>query len=431
MTPQVSPLVAPEARPSDRPRLLNIAQLLAVGSILLIAVFVAGWIALLPASPARNDFAPGYASALLLREGRPDAIYNAAAQRAALAAVSGDASPTTSPAALAPPAVLLEVPLTLLPLWLASDLWALLQLLLLVAAAWIALRAVPPKRGLGLSARVFIVVAAANGGGALMLLSLNQWDGVAALGLALVYSELRRGHDAHAMAWLALTVLAGKPHLGLGIALFIAARRPRSVIALVATAGGVYGLTLLAVPPSAIVQWFTTVIHVGALFPISTTIGLSGLVSSTLGTGPSGVILGLSASAATLATAAVVGRRDARRARSGERDTIGWAGFLFTCVTLLSLLSAPHVYPYDLVLLIPGFVACAAWCATEAEATRWPLKRQRAVLALWGLLTLICWTMIWPPGSYRPSLLLPLLLLGSATICAGATLRSRARFAVG
>lgn len=431
MTPPASPVVAPEARPSDRPRLLNPAQPLAVGSILVIAAIVAGWIALLPASPARNDFAPGYASALLLREHRPDEIYNEASQRAALAAVSGDASPTTSPAALAPPAVVLEVPLTLLPLWLASDIWALIQLLLLVAAAWIALRAVPPKRSLALSARVFITVAAVGGGGALMLLALNQWDGIAALGLALVYSELRRGHDAHAMAWLALTVLAGKPHLGLGIALFIAARRPRSVIAFAATAGGVYGLALLAIPPSTTVQWFMTVIHVGALFPISTTIGLSGLVSSTLGTGPPGVILGLSGSAATLATAAVLGRCDARRPRTGESDAIGRAGFLFTAVTLLSLLGAPHVFPYDLVLLIPGFVACAAWCATEAEATCWPQKRQRAVLAVWGLLTLICWTMIWPPGSYRPSLLLPLLLLGTAIVCAGATLRSRERFAVG
>ena len=431
MTPPASPIVAPEARPSDRLRLLNPAQLLALGSILVIAAIVAGWIALLPASPARNDFAPGYASALLLREGRPDAIYNAEAQRATLAAVSGDASPTTSPTALAPPALLLEVPLTLLPLWLASDIWALLQLLLLVAAAWIALRAVPPKRGLALSARGFIIVAAVGGGGALMLLSLNQWDGVAALGLALVYSELRRGHDAHAMAWLALTVLAGKPHLGLGIALFIAARRPRSVIALAATAGGVYGLTLLAIPPSTTVQWFMTVIHVGALFPISATIGLSGLVTSTLGTGPIGVILGLSTTAAALVTSAALGRWDARLARSGEGDAIGRAGFLFTCVTLLSLLSAPHVFPYDLVLLIPGFVACVAWCATEAEATRWPQKQQRAVLAVWGLLTLICWTMIWPPGSYRPSVLLPLLLLVSATVCAGATLRTRRRLAIG
>lgn len=404
---------------------LKPGQLLILVSILLVGATVAGWIALLPATPARNDFAPGYASALLVREGRAGAMYDAAAQRATLVAVSGDTAPTTSPAALAPPAVLVVVPLTLLPLWLASLVWSTLQASLLVGAAWIALRAVPRARNLAASGRIFIAAAAACGGGTLMLLSLNQWDGVAALGLALVYSEVRRGRDARAMAWLTLTVLTGKPHLALGIALFLVARRPRALIAAVSTGVIVFALTMLVLPPSAIGQWLATVLHVGGIVPTSTTIGLSGVTSSTLGDAPAEAVIGVAASVAALMAAAALGAWDGRRVHAGVSAAGARIEPLFTCVTLLSLLAAPHIFPYDLVLLVPGFVGCAAWCATDAEAARWPLQRHRLVLGLWGVLTVTCWALVWPPGSYRTSPFLTLFLVGAAILCASVALAPR------
>lgn len=418
-----APGIARRETPVDRTGSPKSRRMLIAAAIILAAATIAGWIALLPASPARNDFAPGYASALLLREGRPSAIYDSAAQRATLIAVSGDAAPTTAPTALAPPAVLLEAPLTLLPLWPASLVWSLLQVLLVLCAATVAVRAVPRGRSLAPGARFFLVAAAGCGGGTLMLLSLNQWDGIAALGLALVYSELRRGHDARAMAWLTLAVLAGKPHLGLGIALFLAVRRPRTVLAAVATGAAVYGLTVLVVPPSTIAQWFSTVVHVGSLIPTSTTIGLSGMTSETLGSSPAATIIGLAASAAALAAAAALGAWDARRAHGADIGEGVRLETLFTCATLLSLLGAPHVFPYDLVLLVPGFIGCASWCETDAEARRWPQRRAFVVLALWGVLTLTCWALLWPPGSYRTTPLLTLLLLGAAALCAGVALR--------
>lgn len=403
---------------ADRTGLPQSGPVLIAVAILLVAATIAGWIALLPKSPARTDFAPGYASALLLRDGRPSAIYDSAAQRATLIAVSGDAAPTTAPTALAPPAVLLETPLTLLPLGPASLVWSLLQVLLLFGAATVALRAVPRVRSLAPGTRLFIVAAAGCGGGALMLVSLNQWDGIAALGLALVYSELRRGHDARAMAWLTLAVLAGKPHLGLGIALFLALRRPRTLIAAVATGATVYAMTVLVVPPSAIAEWFATVVRVGSLIPTSTTIGLSGMTSAALGSSPVATIIGFAASAAALAAAAALGTWDASRAHRADFGEGVRLETLFTGATLLSLLGAPHVFPYDLVLLVPGFVGCASWCDTDAEARRWPQRRAVVVLALWGVLTLVCWALLWPPGSYRTSPLLTLLLLGAAALCA-------------
>jgi Glycosyltransferase family 87 len=395
-------------RPSGR------KVLIATISALLLGITAATWVAEVPGNAEHLDFAPYYASALLVREGHAEAMYNPARQAEVLRA-AGEGTPATVATALTPTAILLYVPLTVTPLWAASLLWSVLQGLLLLLAALIAIRAAPWPANITRATRVLTAAAVISGGGTLMLLGLNQWDGVAAAGLALTYADLRGGRDNRAMVWIALGVLAGKPHLAVGLALFLTARRPLSMIPAAVTAAGLCGLTLLAVPLVAVAQWWATVAHVNGAFPASSTIGMTGLAASLFGSGAISTILGYVMIAVTLSACIAIGRW-ARRDRPNPmlRSSIDP---LFLGVTLLSLLAAPHVFPYDLVLLIPGLVGCLAWGAAADGPLPWPGRLTLATLGAWLVVTLICLEIVSPPGSYRPTALLPIVLLAFAAGC--------------
>ncbi len=392
--------------------------LIAAVSALLLALTAARWVGEVPGKQAHLDFAPYYASALLFREGHAAQMYDPAAQTELLRA-SGDAPQAPVATALAPPAILLYVPLTLAPLWLASLMWSVIQCLLLLMAALIAVRAAPWAARLTRTASVVIVAAAVSGGGTLMLLGLNQWDGVAALALALTYSDLRAGRDNGAMVWLTVGVLAGKPHLAIGMALFLVARRPLSLIPGALAAAAMGGLTLLVVPLAAVGQWLGTVVNVNGAFRPSSTIGISGLVASFFGDGGASTVAGYVMTALVLLTCFALGRRAGRRDGGGSASDEPMSSIdpVFLGATLLTLLAAPHVFPYDLVTLIPGLVGCLAWGAAGYHSHDWPGRVALSVLAAWLVVTLVCLEMVSPPGSYRPTPLLPILLLASAAAC--------------
>lgn len=277
------PMPAPRRIGSRGTLLSGRATLIAAVCTVLVAVALANWIVQIPGNAAHTDFAASYASAALFREGHAAIMFDPVAQSDVLHAAGGGASSTTSPAALTPAAILVLVPFTALPLWLASLLWSLLQVVLLGLAALVATRAAPWPAQTFRSTRAIVAVAAMCGGGTLMLLPLNQWDGIAAAALALTYADLRRGHDHRAMLWLTVGLLVGKPHLGIGLALFLVARRPLSIVSGAIAAAVVGGMTILLVPLAAIGQWVGTIVHVSGLYPASSTIGMSGLVGSFLG----------------------------------------------------------------------------------------------------------------------------------------------------
>jgi hypothetical protein len=393
------------------------ATLIAAVCMVLVGVALANWIVQIPGNSAHTDFAASYASAELFREGHAAIMFDPAAQAGVLHAAGGGASPTTSPAALTPAAILLLVPFAALPLWLASLLWSLLQGVLLGLAALVATRAAPWPARTSRSTRAVVAVAAMCGGGTLMLLPLNQWDGVAAAALALTYADLREGHDHRAMLWLTVGLLVGKPHLGIGIALFLVARRPLSIVSGAIAAAVVGGMTILLVPLAAIGQWVGTIVHISGVYPASSTIGMSGLVGSFLGATAASTAVGYALAAAASLGCVVLGRW----ARSELRGHATGMDPLFLGVTLLSLLIAPHVFPYDLVLLIPGFIGCVAWATANDAGASWPGTRALLALGAWATVALVCFAMISPPGSYRPIVLLPMFLLGCALACIAAS----------
>ena len=400
------------------------AVLIGAMSAAVLATTLVTWVATVPGNSAHDDFAPYYASALLVREGHAAAMYDLRAQSDVLRNATGGVPPSRVATALTPPAVLADVPLTVLPLRIASLVWSGLQALLLVAAAVIAVRAAPWAARSRRSSRALLTAAALAGGGTLMLLPLNQWDGVAAVGLALTYADLRGGRDQRAMVWLTLLVLAGKPHLAIGMALFLVARHPRSALTCAAAAAPLAALTLLVVPTSAIGQWLATLVHVNGAFPASSSIGVSGLVASLFGDGVAATTLGYTMAGGALLGCVALGRWAGRRRRADRVDQARVSiDPLFAGATLLSLLAAPHIFPYDLVLLIPGFIGFVVWGIAAEAASPWPGRMSFGAVGVWFVAALLTSEMVLPPGSYRPTALLPLLLLLSAAACVLAAAR--------
>ncbi len=389
-------------------------------STLMLGITAAVWVAEVPGNAEHLDFAPSYASALLVREGHAEAMYDPSKQAQVLRA-TGEGTPATIVTALTPTAILSYVPLTVTPLWVASLLWSALQGLLLLLAAFIAIRAAPWPASVTRSTRVLAAAAVLSGGGTLMLLGLNQWDGVAAAGLALTYADLRGGRDNRAMVWLTLAVLAGKPHLAIGMALFLIARRPLSVIPAAVAAAGLCGLTLFVVPFAAVAQWWATVAHVNGAFPASSTSGIIGLIATLLGDNVISTTVGYLMIGVALMACFAVGRRARRSTLQSLRGRN--IDPLFLGVTLLSLVAAPHVFPYDLVLLIPGLIGCLAWAAATDGPLPWPGRLTLAAFGVWLVVTLLCLEIVSPPGSYRPTALLPTVLLAAGLGCVAATAR--------
>jgi glycosyl transferase family 87 len=378
----------------------------------LLALTAALWLGMGRASRERNDFTTYYASAMIVRDGRASAMYDPAAEASAARLVIGGGSAAPSLTTWFPPAVLLVIPLTFLPLGWAFLVWTGLQLCCLLGAGVIAARAAPwPPASRG--PRILGVAVALAGVGTLEILTLGQWDGIPALGLALAYLELRRGRDGWATTWVVLTAVAGKPHLAAGLILFLSARRPRSLGPASLAALVLGALTLLVVPPHAWQDLLATVAGLHQAWPTWTTLGIPGLASAALNHGRVGDVAGDVATVAALVGCGVLGRR----MRSAQQLDPAFLG-----VTLLSLLAIPHVYPYDLALLIPGVVGLFAWaCRRDAGLGRsWPGPTSRVALLGWLAVTLVGYQEVLPSGSFSPTPLLPVLLVLGTAACLSA-----------
>src|SRR5579884_1530742 len=184
-----------------------IGVLLAAIATLLCVQYVRIWHAL-PDAPARtsastpsyaaattSDFAGTYAAATLWRTGHADELYDIPAQEAVLAATGTPRDHLLIPFENPPAAAVVASPLSLLNSVLAYRIWSALQMLLLLVAACIAVWAAPRPLSRRRSSwpQAGAVLFALAGFGTALLLVEGQWDGVAALGLAVLYAGWRRG----------------------------------------------------------------------------------------------------------------------------------------------------------------------------------------------------------------------------------------------
>jgi hypothetical protein len=382
----------------------------------LVLVYVALWLQVDPLHVGRSDFTATYMGATLLREGHGPSMYDEQLQAPLHDRLIAPDHEGNLPFVNPPLAAAVALPLSLLDLHTAYRLWGLTQLLLLVAAAAVAIRAAPGGHSARWDERAAIAVSALACLGTATVVILGQWDGVSALGLALAYAAMRRHQLARAGAILAVTSLIAKPHLALGLAAFLIGWRERRLLlgALAGVAAAVAASVLVA-GTQGVGGFVGAAFHSTTRWELKNMVSLVGLAGTFAGDTTTAHLLAAAGSVIALALAVMLG---ASMRRPSTRLEPALAG-----ATVLSLLAALHAYPQDLSLLVP----VAAW-SFSAAAARWPEgdRVRTAVVALWITINVAACIDILSRAAVPPGQLTPWALIAAAALAAALTLRGQA-----
>jgi hypothetical protein len=399
---------APSTASSRRVRLLTAA------ATALLAVFVIRWLAESPDEIARSDFVPLQVAAVIVRSGDAAHVYDPVRQAQVYAAVTQGNHPGTLFYIHAPIAAILMLPFSLAGLDTAFRLWGLAQLTCLLAAALIAARAAPP-RSHGHAVTALAVTAAVALPATLGMLLEGQDMGIAALLLACAYLAMRRHRPLAAGAALAVAAVAGKPHLFLGVAVWVAFWGDRRLIAgAVAGTAAAALVSLAAVGTTGLAGFVSALLSGRSDFPTGQE-SLSSLFRAWTGGGAVATALTVLVTGVALVVVAIAARR-------GRSRRIGLEPSLAIAV-ILSLLCAPHLYTHDAALLVPVVAWMTVVCVAAApgRGIRPPRGATTALAAVWTLLTVclaIDFAAILPAAVGALS---PLALAGAATavgVCA-------------
>jgi hypothetical protein len=376
----------------------------------LLAYYAITWAQVTPTRERGTDFSASYVAALLLRSGDGSQLYDQQVEHARHDQLLPAGTVINLPFITPPTTALLALPFTALDPGTAFRMWSVLELLLLVLAVWIAIRAGPWPARRAQGSRLAVLLMALAGGGTFAFLLLGQIDGFAALGLAAAYASWRGDRNALAGFWLGLAFAATKPHLAIGLGIWLLARRDWRALAGATTGCAlVAAISLVLVGPSGIGAFVSALGFAYGNTPASSTLGVPGLVASWLGTGTAPAVLGVAGAVLALAGCAVLGARSRGTSIALEVSLAGAA--------VLSLAASPHLLAHDLVILAPAFAWCAARAAA-ADAAPWPGTATLRVVGAWAILGLATYldtgnSAPAPPGRLVP---LGLLAIGAAAL---------------
>ena len=376
----------------------------------LLAYYAISWAQVTPSRERGTDFSASYVAALLLRSGDGSQLYDQQVERARHLELLPAGTVITLPFITPPTTALLALPFTALDPGTAFRVWSMLELLLLVLAVWIAIRAGPWPALRARARRMPVVLMALAGGGTFAFLLLGQIDGFAALGLAAAYASWRGERSATAGFWLGLAFAATKPHLAIGLAIWLFARRDWRALAGASTGCAlVAAVSLALVGPSGIGDFVSALGFAYGNTPVSSTLGVPGLIGSWFGGGTLPAVIGITGASVALAGCAVLGAWSRRGSATLEVSLAG--------AVALSLVASPHLLAHDLVILAPVFAWCAARAAT-VDVTPWPGTAALRMIGAWAILGLV--TLLdtgnsapAPPGRFVP---LVLLAVGAAAL---------------
>ena len=393
----------------------------------LLAYYAISWAQVSPGRERGTDFSASYVAALLLRSGDGSRLYDQQVEHARHVELLPPGTVINLPFITPPTTALLALPFTAFDPGTAFRLWSVLELLLLLLAVWIAIRAGPWPARPASGSRLAVLLMALAGGGTFAFLLLGQIDGFAAIGLAAAYASWRSGRNALAGFWLGLLFAATKPHLAIGFGVWLVARRDWRALAGAATGCAlVAAVSLALVGPSGIGDFVSALGFAYGNTPASSTVGVPGLIASWFGTGAVPGVVGVIGASLALAGCAVIGARSRRASAMLEVSLAGAAA--------LSLVASPHLLAHDLVILAPVF----AWCAARAaavELTPWPGTASLRVIGAWAILGLVAFLDTGNSAPAPPGRLVPFVLLAvgaAALVIAGsrATAGGPARIAL-
>jgi hypothetical protein len=383
---------------------------------LLIVSYAITWARVTPSRERGTDFSASYVAALLLRDGNGSQLYNQQAEHARHLELLPSGTVIDLPFITPPTTALLALPLVALDAGTAFRVWSLLGLALLLLAGWIAIRAGPwPERRMP-GPQLAVLLLAVAGGGTYALLLLGQIDGFTALGLAAAYAAWRKDRPAIAGFWLALAFAATKPHLAVGLGIWLLARRDWRALAGAATGCAVVAAVSLAVVGTTGLTGFVSALGFAyGNTPGASTLGIPGLIASWLGPGALPAAIGIAGSLIALAACALLGARSRGKPLALEASLAG--------AVALSLVASPHLLAHDLVILAPAFAWCAARAAV-ADGLPWPGTATLRVVAGWALVGILAFLDTGNSAPAPPGRLVP---LGLVSVGAAAILLSGSR----
>jgi hypothetical protein len=374
----------------------------------LLASYAITWAQVTPSRERGTDFSASYVAALLLRSGDGGQLYDQQLEHARHLELLPAGTVIDLPFITPPTTALLALPLVGLDAGTAFRVWSVLGLVMLVLAVWIAIRAGPWPSRHPRGPRLAVLLLAVAGGGTYAFLLLGQVDGVTALGLAAAYAAWRKDLPGPAGFWLGLAFAATKPHLAIGLGIWLLARRDwRALAGAIAGCGAVAAVSLALV---AFASRAAAAQGLGFAFgntPGASTLGIPGLVASWLGTGALPAAIAVTGSLIALAGCGLLGIRSRGNAAVLEASLAGAAA--------LSLVASPHLLAHDLVILAPGFAWCAARAAA-ADASPWPGTATLRVLAAWAIIGLFAFLDTGTSAPAPPGRLVPLGLLGVGVV---------------
>ncbi|HWW09977.1 MAG TPA: glycosyltransferase family 87 protein [Candidatus Acidoferrales bacterium] len=397
-----------------------IGVLVTLIAALFIGQYVRVWMAIPDAQARTSDFAGTYAAATLWSRGDAAHMYDSQAEQQVLAAAGTPADHLNIPFENPPAAAVLASPLVSLDPTTAYRVWSLIQLGLLAAAIAIAAWAAPWSSRSRPIVRVAAVAVAAAGLGSGLLFIEGQWDGVAALGVALAYVAWRRDSGVWAGWAIGFSLALAKPHLALGFAAFALGRRDWRAAGTMVAGAVSAGLAGLATAGVAGTSGFVHALLLPSNNPLFVMQGASGLVTSWLGGSLPVLLITVAASLAGAGAAAWMGWVSRNRPGSLEPALAG--------AIVLTLFISPHLLGHDLTLLAPAVVFGMAWIAAREAAggQRWPGRLSITVLLTWTLISLATQQDLGNYSSAPPGRLTPWMLLIAAGLC-GAALAASVR----
>jgi len=389
------------------PRARRWTLLVSALAVAVLAYDVAFWAHLDRTDVLGSDFSASYVAGTVWLHGGN--LYDQALEIARHTALIPSGYHVDLPFITPPLTAVLVAPLTALDLPTAYRVFSLLQLLLLGGAVLVAVRNAPWPERTGPWLRRAAVLTALAGAGAWRLLLLGQWDGLSALSLALAYASWCRGDRGRAGAWLMGGALIAKPHLAIGLAVWLLAQRNRRALAgAAAGVAAVLAATLLLAGPGAIGGWIGSLRLSAVHSSPSTLSGLTGLFGSWIASDAAVQVLAAAGSVLALGACWLLGDRARRRPSLLEPSLAG--------ATVLSLLAAPHLLTHDLALLAPALVWTAAWLARTPAAER----GLAMLLAGWVLLELAARHQLDDSITTAPGRLVPLVLVAGGAAAAHA-----------
>jgi Glycosyltransferase family 87 len=373
-------------------------------STVLLAYYAISWAQVTPVRERGTDFSASYVAALLLRSGQGAQLYDHQVEQSRHLTLLPAGTVINLPFITPPTTALLALPLTALDPGTAFRVWSVIELILLAIAVWVAIRAGPWPSGSGRGPRSATLLMATAAGGTYALLLLGQIDGVATLGLAVAYAAWRKHRPAAAGFWLALGFAATKPHLAVGLSIWLIARRDwRALGGAAAGCAVVVVVSLALVGPAGLAGFVSALGFAVGNTPSASTLGIPGLVASWLGSGAAPVVIGVTGSLIALIGCAVLGVRSRANPGALEASLVG--------AVALSLVASPHLLPHDLVILAPAFAWCAAHAAA-AEAAPWPGLVSIRMIAGWAALGVLTLVDTGNAAPAPPGRLVPLGLIG-------------------